>query len=165
VTGEASGDASEGDPAGLSLRRMTADDLPVVMEIELAAFKHPWSEELFRNELEHAWSNVLVAERDEGSAGARVVGFIIFWLVHDEVHVLNVAVAAEERRRGVARALLSACVARGRAQGSCLVTLEVRRSNTAALRLYEAFGFRSAGVRPNYYSDEGEDAIVMLLDL
>jgi [ribosomal protein S18]-alanine N-acetyltransferase len=151
-------------PPGLVLRRMERSDLGRVMEIELRAFKHPWSDELFLRELEHDWSTVLVAERPEGSA-ARLVGFIVFWLVHDEVHILNVATDPEERRRGVARTLLEECVARGRKGGSRLVTLEVRRSNVAAIELYEAFGFRSVGVRPKYYADENEDAIVMLLDL
>jgi len=151
-------------PPGLALRRMELSDLGRVMEIELKAFRHPWSDDLFRQELGHLWSTVLVAERPEGPA-ARLVGFIIFWLVHDEVHILNVATDPEVRRQGVARFLLTECVARGRSDGARLATLEVRRGNVAAIKLYEAFGFRSVGVRPKYYSDEDEDAIVMLLDL
>jgi ribosomal-protein-alanine N-acetyltransferase len=94
-----------------------------------------------------------------------VIGFIVFWLVHDEVHVLNVAVAASARRRGVARLLMDEAAARGRASGARLATLEVRRSNEAALTLYRRLGYRQVGVRTNYYVDEGEDAIVMVLDL
>ena len=86
-------------------------------------------------------------------------------LVHDELHVLNVAVASEERRRGVARALLEEMTERGRLGGAVLATLEVRRSNRPAIRLYESLGYRQVGVRPNYYVDEGEDAIVMNADL
>lgn len=149
--------------AGLRLRRMVIDDLDRVMDIEVRAFKHPWSAELFRRELQHDWSTVLVAEA--GEPAATILGFIIFWLVHDEIHILNVATDPERRRQGIARALLKECVERGRAHGARLATLEVRRSNVAAIKLYETFGFRSVGIRPNYYSDEGEDAIVMLFDL
>ncbi len=149
--------------AKVSLRRMVPADLETVMVIERAAFKHPWSTELFARELEHDWSTVLVAE-ELSPAGPRIVGFIIFWLVHDEIHVLNVATDPGERGRGIARTLLDACLAQGKAKGAHLATLEVRRSNDAALRLYDRYGFRRVGIRPNYYADEGEDAIVMLME-
>ena len=150
--------------AAFALRRMVPADLGEVMLIERLAFKHPWSADLFRRELEHAWSTILVAE--EASEGRRrLLGFIIYWLVHDEIHVLNVATDPGERRRGVARALMRECLAAGGQAGAHLATLEVRRSNAAAIALYQSLGFRSAGIRPNYYADEGEDGIVMLLDL
>ena len=139
---------------------MVAADLEPVMVLERAAFKHPWSTELFARELEHDWSTVLVAEE-----AGRIVGFVIFWLVHDEIHILNVATDPAQRGRGIARALLDACIAQGRRRGARLATLEVRRSNDPALRLYDRYGFRRVGVRPKYYEDEGEDAIVMLMDL
>lgn len=151
-----------------AFRRMVLDDLERVMEIELQAFSHPWSAELFRRELTHPWSTILLATepRDEGAAAREhVLGFVIYWLVHDELHVLNVAVAREERRRGVARALLDEMTGRGRQAGAVMATLEVRRSNRPAIALYEGLGYRQAGIRPNYYVDEGEDAIVMNADL
>lgn len=150
-------------------RRMALDDLPRVMEIEKDGFAHPWSADLLRREMIHDWSTILLAtEQRHGPAGpAReaVVGFIVFWLVHDELHVLNIATASEERRRGVARALMDEASQRARRAGAVLATLEVRRSNASALALYRSLGYRQVGVRPNYYADEGEDAIVMLLDL
>ncbi len=149
-------------------REMTIEDLDRVMEIELEAFAHPWSAELFRRELGHAWSTILIAGEARPAAEARrapVLGFVIYWLVHDELHVLNVAVAPEERRRGVARALLEEMTQRGRLAGAVLATLEVRRSNRPAIALYESLGYRQVGVRPNYYVDEGEDAIIMNADL
>jgi len=94
-----------------------------------------------------------------------VLGFLVFWLVHDEVHVLNVAVGAEHRRRGVARALMDQAALRGRARGARLCTLEVRRSNLAAIALYRGLGYREVAIRPRYYAEEGEDALVMELDL
>ena len=146
------------------VRRMRGDDLEAVMVIERAAFKHPWSTELFRRELTHDWSTILLAEEDTPT-GRRLLGFLIFWLVHDELHILNVATHPSHRRRGVARAVLEATLERGRAHRCTLATLEVRRSNEAALDLYRSYGFRAVGIRPNYYVDEGKDAIVMVLDL
>jgi len=86
---------------------MTTADLPRVMEIEQEAFRNPWSRDLLARELGHDWSTILVAE-EPGSRGMTLLGFVIFWVVHDELHVLNVATAPEHRRRGVARAVLQA---------------------------------------------------------
>jgi ribosomal-protein-alanine N-acetyltransferase len=151
---------------------MRPDDLDAVMVIERAAFKHPWSAELFRRELEHDWSTILVSVEPLAplavpgrGASERVVGFIIFWLVHDEVHILNVAVAPEHRRRGIARMLMAEAERRAHEANAALMTLEVRRSNLGALDLYRQFDYRAVGVRPNYYADEGEDAIVMVKEL
>jgi ribosomal-protein-alanine N-acetyltransferase len=148
---------------------MRPDDLDEVMVIERAAFKPPWSPELFRRELEHDWSTILVAVEPLSSApgrgSERIVAFLIFWLVHDEVHVLNVAVAPEHRRKGIARMLMAETERRAMQAGAALMTLEVRRSNEAALELYREFEYRAVGVRPNYYVDEGEDAIVMVKEL
>jgi ribosomal-protein-alanine N-acetyltransferase len=159
----------------LEIRRMRLDDLEEVMVIEKAAFRHPWSTELFRRELEHDWSTILVmveplplpvpGKAGAGPVGERVLAFIIFWLVHDEVHILNVAVAPEARRRGIARTLMAEAEKRAYAANAALMTLEVRRSNTGALDLYREFDYRAVGVRPNYYVDEGEDAIVMVKEL
>ncbi len=150
-------------------RRMRLDDLDRVMEIEKDGFAHPWSADLLRREMVHDWSTVLVATDVRRGLGAAprevVVGFVVYWLVHDEVHVLNIATATEERRRGIGRALMEEAAARGRKAGAVLATLEVRRSNAPAIALYRELGYRQVGVRPNYYADEGEDAIVMVLDL
>ncbi len=156
-------------PAGISFRRMRGDDLPRVMEIERVAFAHPWSEDLFRRELTHSWSSILVATEqasaDLGEPVEVLIGFVICWLVHDELHILNLAVAQEARRRGVARALLREATEQARRSGAVLATLEVRRSNLGALELYRSLGYRQVGIRPNYYADEGEDAIVMVADI
>ncbi len=146
--------------AGLGFRRMRAADLARVMEIERAAFSHPWSEALVRRELSHEFSTVLLAV-EEGEGGELCQGFVITWLVHDELHVLNVAVAPESRRRGVARALLGEAEARGRARGARVSTLEVRRSNLPAIVLYRSLGYGEVGMRPRYYAEDGEDALVM----
>ena len=148
--------------AGLSFRRAGKEDVDRVLEIEKEGFLHPWSRELVERELDHAWSRLLLAE--DGPGGA-VVGYIVFWIVHDEVHVLNVATAVASRRRGVGRALMIAAEEEGRRRGARLSTLEVRRSNAAAIALYLALGYRQIGVRPNYYAEEREDAIVMVKNI
>jgi ribosomal-protein-alanine N-acetyltransferase len=148
---------------------MRPDDIEEVMGIERAAFRHPWSPELFRRELDHDWSSILVAVEPltsaPGRGSERIIGFLIYWLVHDEVHILNVAVSPEQRRKGVARMLMTECEKRAHLASAALMTLEVRRSNQAALDLYREFDYRAVGVRPNYYVDEGEDAIVMVKEL
>ena len=149
---------------------MRPDDLEEVMVIERAAFKHPWSTELFRRELEHDWSTILVAiepltSAPHGKGTERIVAFLIYWLVHDEVHILNVATTPDHRRKGVARMLMTETERRANLATASLMTLEVRRSNLAALALYREFDYRAVGVRPNYYVDEGEDAIVMVKEL
>ena len=155
--------------APLQFRRMRLDDLDRVMEIEKDGFAHPWSADLIRREMVHDWSTLLVATQTRPGPGGlpfeTILGFVVYWLVHDELHVLNLAVAADERRKGVARALMEEAAARGRRAGAVLATLEVRRSNHSALALYRSLGYRQVGIRPNYYVDEGEDAIVMVLDL
>ena len=151
--------------ARLRFRRMRAEDLTRVVEIEKDGFQHPWSRELLERELSHAWSTVLLATEDDGPRAERIVGFVVYWLVHDEVHVLNIATARKDRRRGIGRALMDEAAEAGRRRGATLATLEVRRSNAAAIALYRALGYRQAGVRPNYYTEEREDAIVMVLDL
>jgi ribosomal-protein-alanine N-acetyltransferase len=147
------------------IRRMQADDLPAMMAIERVAFRNPWSTELVRRELTHEWSTILLAEEEAPEGQTRLLGFSIFWLVHNELHILNVATAPEHRHRGVARAVLMATLQEARDRHCSVATLEVRRSNEPALNLYRSFGFRAVGIRPNYYVEEGEDAIVMVLDL
>ena len=151
--------------APISLRAMRGEDLARVVEIEATGFKHPWSRELLERELGHTWSTILLAVELDDEGAERVLGYIVFWLVHDEVHVLNIATALEARRRGIGRALMRAAHDHGCQRGAALATLEVRRSNAPAIELYRSLGYRHVGIRPNYYQEEGEDAIVMMLDL
>ncbi len=155
----------ETPPAPVSLRPMRPEDLTRVVEIEKAGFRHPWSRELLERELGHAWSTILLAiEEDEGAA-EQIIGYVVFWLVHDEIHVLNIATALEARRRGVGRTLMRAAHDHGRRRGAAVATLEVRRSNASAIELYRSLGYRHVGIRPNDYQEEGEDALVLVLDL
>ena len=150
-----------GAPA--SIQAMRPEDLDEVMLIEQLSFRLPWSRQVFMEELGRPWAFLDVVRA--AGAAARLLAFCNYWRVADEVHILKVATHPDARRFGFGSRLLSHIVdfARG---GQCkLVTLEVRRSNEAAQRLYRRFGFRAVGIRPNYYADDNEDALVMLLDL
>jgi [ribosomal protein S18]-alanine N-acetyltransferase len=146
----------------LALDRMRPEDLDEVLAIERASFTMPWSRgaflyELQQNRVARCW----VARAAEGD----VVGYLCLWEVADEVHVTNVAVRPDARRQGAASALLRSVLDDGRRRGFKIVVLEVRPSNSHALSLYEAFGFRVVGRRHGYYYDTGEDALVMEIDL
>lgn len=132
------------------------------MEIECLAFRSPWSRQVFVEEIARTWAHVDVL-RDQ-QAG-RILAFCNYWLVADEVHLLNIATHPDQRQRGHATRLLEHVIAFGRRAACRLVTLEVRRSNEAAQRIYRRFGFKSVGTRPNYYVDDQEDALVMDLAL
>ncbi|MFT3708568.1 MAG: ribosomal protein S18-alanine N-acetyltransferase [Archangium sp.] len=143
---------------------MTIGDLPAVMAIEHQAFSNPWTTEMVKKELTQDWSTVLLGE-ESTSSGWVIRAFAIFWLVADEVHVLNVATDGAVRRKGFGRQVMDAVLATGRAHQCRLATLEVRRSNEAAQKLYTSLGFRAVGMRPAYYQDDREDAVIMILDL
>ena len=140
----------------MNIRRLTYADLPAVVAIERRAFPAPWSLAMFVLELSRPAGICLVAEDERGE----IAGYVICSR-HDTVwHLMDIAVAPERRREGIGSALVQAMLDRlpgPRAQ----VTLEVRPSNEAAIRLYEAFGFKAAGVRPRYYQDNKEDAVIM----
>jgi ribosomal-protein-alanine N-acetyltransferase len=150
---------------------MKLGDLDDIMEIERTAFRAPWSRQVFIEELERDWAYVdILRERvtDKPASLVRhapVLAFINYWLVRDEVHVLNVATRPAARRQGHAARLIEHCIAFAHRQKCRYLTLEVRRSNHGALRLYKKYGFRPVGIRPNYYVEDNEDAIVMLLEL
>jgi ribosomal-protein-alanine N-acetyltransferase len=155
---------------------MKVSDLDEIMDIERASFRAPWSRQVFIEELERDWAHVDVLRaregvlsRDERGTGSRLHGpvqaFINYWLVRDEVHVLNVATHPSARRQGHAARLIEHVVAFANREKCRYITLEVRRSNQPAIRLYRKYGFRPVGIRPNYYVEDNEDAIVMLLEL
>ena len=141
---------------------MAVADLDAVIAIERAAFATPSTPQLLLEEMARDWAFVDVV-RDR--ADRCVLAFTNYWVVADEVHLLNLATDPRARRAGHASRLLAHVIAYGRQRRCRFVTLEVRRSNADALRLYKRFGFRPVGVRPGYYAENQEDAIVMLLDL
>jgi [ribosomal protein S18]-alanine N-acetyltransferase len=140
--------------AAVEIRRLTYADLPQVVAIERRAFTTPWSLAMFVLELSKP-SGVCLAAVVE----TELAGYLVCSRYDTVWHVMNVAVDPDRRRRGIASALIAALLER--IGDDAQVTLEVRRSNAGALALYERFGFRSAGVRPRYYADNGEDAVIM----
>jgi ribosomal-protein-alanine N-acetyltransferase len=144
-------------PVKLTLQPMSVDDIPAVHAIESASFPTPWPPYAFRQELEtNRMAHYLVVR-----AGERVIAYAGIWLMVDEAHVTTFAVLPAYRRRGVGGLLLSGLMALSADTGATVLTLEVRLGNVAARQLYQRFGFRPVGVRPRYYSDNGEDALIM----
>lgn len=138
----------------LEVRRLTYADLPRVLSVERRSFPAPWSLAMFVLELSKANGICLAAETSYG-----MVGYMICSRYADVWHLMNVAVAPEARRLGVATALIGEMFARG--GGDERYTLEVRASNHEAVRMYERLGFHAQGRRSRYYHDNGEDAVIM----
>ena len=137
------------------IRPMTVADLDGVLRIEQAVFTTPWSRESFKQDL----------KRDDGIAmvlveNDRIMGYITGWHVLDEIHIGNLAVDTQFRNRGYAKRLIRK-IMEVRAPVLC-IWLEVRESNRAARQLYQSLGFEEVTLRRGYYSDDGENAIVMM---
>lgn len=137
---------------------MVAEDIPDVVEIEATAFYDAWNAGMLLNELENELTTYVVMEQ-EGS----LVGYAGFWLVAGEAQVTRVAVAEAERGQGLGTRLTAAMVNKAWELGAEAVTLEVRESNLAAQKAYLTCGFASEGIRPNYYEDNHENAVIMWL--
>jgi len=144
-----------------TLRRLDLADLDAVEPIERASYPTPWSRAMFVTELAKPSARSLAAV---ARATDELVGYLILSRYVDAWHVMNVAVAPNHRRRGVAAAMLAHLFAEAGVDEQRGYTLEVRVSNTPAIALYERFGFRSTGLRPGYYTDNREDAIIMWRD-
>ncbi len=143
----------------MEIRRMQEMDLDAVHAIDQLSFSAPWSRRSYENELNdrrlsRSWVAVL-----DGS----IIGAIVAWLLVDELHIVTLSVHPQHRRRGVARSLLRTALAEARQRGAVSAALEVRAGNRPAQELYRDFGFKIVGRRPNYYQDNGEDALLMTL--
>ena len=144
----------------LELRRLELADLDAIEEIERVSYPTPWSRSMFTSELAKPSSRSLAAIDADGS----LVGYLVISKHVDAWHVMNVAVAPQHRRRGVASALISRLLESTKGDAERGHTLEVRVSNGGAIALYERFGFERRGVRRGYYTDNREDAVVMWRD-
>lgn len=139
------------------IRRLAYSDLPAVIAIERRSFPTPWSLAMFVLELSKPSGICLAAH-----SGEELLGYVICSRYDQVWHLMNIAVSPDSRRGGVASKLMRRLF--DDARGVLPFTLEVRVSNHGAIEMYERFGFRSAGVRPRYYHDNGEDALIMWLD-
>ena len=147
-------------PVAISVEPMTLDDIPAVHAIERSSFAVPWPDDASRSEImTNRLASYVVAR-----AGDAVIGFAGLWVMVDEGHITTFAVDPRWRRRGVGQRLLLALLELAGARRAREATLEVRLSNMPARRLYEKYGFRPVGIRPRYYSDNGEDALIMTTD-
>jgi ribosomal-protein-alanine N-acetyltransferase len=139
---------------------MGAADLDAVQRIERASFETPWPAYAYRQELEtNRLAHYIVAR-----VGGDLVGFAGMWMMVDQAHVTTFAVDPAWRRQGIGTHMVLALLRMAETLGARQATLEVRLSNLAARRLYERFGFRPVGIRPRYYTDNGEDALIMTTD-
>ncbi|HEY6609250.1 MAG TPA: ribosomal protein S18-alanine N-acetyltransferase [Candidatus Limnocylindria bacterium] len=136
---------------------MSLDDVAAVHEIERLSFSVPWPAHAFEQELRgNRLAHYLVAR-----AGERIVGFAGMWLMVDDAHITTFGIHPDWRRQGIGRQLLLAVADLSMGVGARQMTLEVRVSNEAAQALYRSFGFEVVGRRFRYYTDDGEDALVM----
>jgi [ribosomal protein S18]-alanine N-acetyltransferase len=141
-----------------------AADIDALLFIENQSFQSPWPRQHFQSELEQPHSFTLLACR-HGASSKDIVGYIIFWFIIDEMHILNIAVAPSSRRQGIARALIHAAIKLAQAKNLQTAWLEVRPSNEAALELYLSLGFELVMTRKRYYNDTGEDALIFFRPL
>lgn len=148
----------------IEIGNLGAGDLEEILAIERDSFTSPWSEELFAQELVNPISMILVARQNSNGRTA-LAGYIVCWLVADELHIQRIAVRSDLRKRGVASLLLHEAIKYSAKAKLSKATLEVRSSNVAAIKFYEKFGFSVNGIRNGYYSDPLDDALIMWADL
>lgn len=153
----------DGGDCTYAIMPMAAPDIDAVLDIERGSQPSPWPAKLFLGELDREWAYVDLVWA-HGPDEAIVTAFCNYWLVRDEVHLLNLATHPRWRQRGMARRLMDHLVAFAGDRKCRFVTLEVRKSNQAARALYRGYGFEAVGLRPKYYAG-GEDAVVMTLEL
>jgi ribosomal-protein-alanine N-acetyltransferase len=156
--------SDEQDALQVAIDLMRKTDLPEILAIERESFSTPWTEGMFINELDCTHAQCLSARINFGKKRI-LAAYIIFWIVADEVHLHNLAVKKEFRRQNLAFNLLKTMEEIAKKIGIRAQTLEVRQSNTHAIKLYEKCGFIVKGKRPNYYTDTKEDAIIMWADI
>jgi ribosomal-protein-alanine N-acetyltransferase len=143
----------------LLIRRMKLEDVPAVHEIDVLSFSLPWPERSFRFEVtENPASRGWVTELD-----GRVIAMLVLWLVVDEAHIATIATHPDFQRQGIGEQLMIAALCAAREEGAQRAFLEVRASNVAAQAMYKKYGFVVDGIRPRYYKNNFEDAILMSL--
>lgn len=150
---------NHGDLSGFSIRKMIQSDLDQVVAIDQVSFSLPWPARTFQFEVyDNPTARCWVVEFDK-----KIIAMIVSWLIIDELHVATIATHPDFRMQGIGKKLLLHALKTARAEGVIRSFLEVRASNTAAIKMYESFGFVEDGRRKEYYKDNNEDAILMTL--
>ncbi|GMV51349.1 ribosomal-protein-alanine N-acetyltransferase [Nitrospirales bacterium NOB] len=149
--------------SSLTIEPATADMLDEVLAIEQACFSSPWTRKMLAAELSgNPFAHFVVARAvDSGGGQGNIVGYLCFWIVFEELRLMNLAVLAPFRRQGVARRLVCTTIQTGLEQSANRALLEVRASNHEAQALYERLGFRRTAMRARYYVNPDEDAVLM----
>lgn len=142
------------------IEKMKESDLPEVLAIEQVSFPTPFTLNLFKMELNLNVAHLFVARQ-----AGKVVGYVDFWRVGPEAHLITIAVHPDHRKHGIGSKLVTFMLDEVKKSRVEVVSLDVRPSNAAGLKLYASFGFRQAGIRKRYYQDNDEDALVLNLDL
>lgn len=138
------------------IRPLTRDDITALLSLEEACFSDPWNERQFEGEFDNQ-----LAHYEGAFVNGCLVGYAGFWQVLDEGHIMRIAVKEALRKQGIGSALMDTLLQEGAGLGILYWTLEVRESNAAAIRLYEKSGFHGQGVRPGYYENPEEGALIM----
>ena len=141
---------------GFILRKMTSQDIDEIMQIEQKCFTLPWSRESYLGELNNNFATYLVCDFE-----GEIAGYGGIWVVFEDAHITNVAVNPDFRQSGMGTTLMQELEQIARDKKAQQILLEVRPSNKAALAMYRNLGYFPTGLRQNYYSDNGEDAIIM----
>ncbi|MBH5320023.1 ribosomal protein S18-alanine N-acetyltransferase [Paenibacillus sp. GSMTC-2017] len=142
-------------------RLMTLEDIPAIIAIEQEAFTSPWTTEAFTNELTNNMFAKYMVMEEEGM----LLGYGGMWIIMDEAHITNIAIRSDRRGYGLGHKLLEQLQRTAVFFGAVKMTLEVRVTNALAQHIYRKFGFQSSGIRPRYYSDNDEDALIMWAEL
>jgi ribosomal-protein-alanine N-acetyltransferase len=149
------------------IRPASLESLSEILAVEEACFSAPWTRKMLEGELSgNPFAHFLVARRrrEEEASKQAILGYLCYWIVFEEVRLMNLAVIESMRHRGIARSLVSTALQTGVSQSAHRAVLEVRASNRAAQALYQGFGFSQTAVRPKYYTNPVEDAVLMELD-
>jgi [ribosomal protein S18]-alanine N-acetyltransferase len=149
-------------PQKWSIRPATLEDVPKIFQIETQVHPSPWTEVHFQEELTKPYSHFLVFTDDE--TDLLISGYLIFWTLFDEAQILNLAVAIDYRGLGLAKSLVRKAITLAQNKNLKKITLEVRKSNSPAIHLYQNMGFSIVHIRKNFYQN-GEDAYQMAIDL
>ena len=146
------------------VRRMVLEDIPAVRELDANSFSMPWPESAFHFELTRNPDSLpLVIEAEDDVGRTKIAGMMVIWLILDEAHIGTIAIGSDYRRQGLAKRLLKEGLLLSYEKGARASFLEVRRSNLGARELYKQFGFTIEGIRPHYYKDNHEDALLLTL--